>query len=217
MMGTPPFLVFLLAGIALISYRALKDGLLFNRLKFNVNAVQDGEFYRLLTAGFIHVDYQHLFFNGFTLFIFGGNVLNGLGVINFILLYLISLLTGNILALYYHRKNPYYTAVGASGAIMGIVYSSILMFPEMKLALLLFPIPMPAYVFGVGYLIYTLFGMKSQNDGIGHTAHFGGAIGGILCTLIFDPFVFEKSFYTLLLMITVTVIAGFFLFKRKSY
>lgn len=217
MMGTPPFLVFLLAGIALISYRALKDGLLFNRLKFNVNAVQDGEFYRLLTAGFIHVDYQHLFFNCFTLFIFGGNVLNGLGVINFILLYLISLLTGNILALYYHRKNPYYTAVGASGAIMGIVYSSILMFPEMKLALLLFPIPMPAYVFGVGYLIYTLFGMKSQNDGIGHTAHFGGAIGGILCTLIFDPFVFEKSFYTLLLMITVTVIAGFFLFKRKSY
>lgn len=216
-MGTPPFLVFLLAGIGLISYRALKDGLLFNRLKFNVNAVQDGEFYRLLTAGFIHVDYQHLFFNCFTLFIFGGNVLNGLGVINFILLYLISLLTGNILALYYHRKNPYYTAVGASGAIMGIVYSSILMFPEMKLALLLFPIPMPAYVFGVGYLIYTLFGMKSQNDGIGHTAHFGGAIGGILCTLIFDPFVFEKSFYTLLLMITVTVIAGFFLFKRKSY
>jgi membrane associated rhomboid family serine protease len=181
-----------------------------------VSAVENGEYYRLLTAGFIHVDYNHLFFNGFTLFIFGGNVLYGLGTLNFILLYLISLLMGNGLAYYYHKKNPYYTAVGSSGAIMGIVYSSILMFPEMELAFIFFPVPMPAYVFGVGYLIYTLFGIKSQNDGIGHTAHFGGAIGGIICTLVFDPFVFEKSFYTLVLMVVITLIAGYFLFRQSN-
>ncbi len=86
----------------------------------------------------------------------------------------------------------------------------------MKLDFIFFPVPMPAYVFGVGYLIYTLFGIKSQNDGIGHTAHFGGAIGGVLCTLIFDPLVFEKSFYTLLLMIGVTVIAGFSLLIESA-
>ena len=216
MIGTPPFILMLLAGIALISYRAIKDPLLFNRLKFNVSAVENGEYYRLLTAGFIHVDYNHLFFNGFTLFIFGGNALYGLGTINFILLYLISLLMGNGLAYYYHKKNPYYTAVGASGAIMGIVYSSILMFPEMELAFIFFPVPMPAYVFGVGYLIYTLFGIKSQNDGIGHTAHFGGAIGGIICTLVFDPYVFEKSFYTLVLMMGITLVAGYFLFRKSN-
>lgn len=216
MVGTAPFILVLLAAIALISYRAIKDPLLFNRLKFNVSAVENGEYYRLLTAGFIHVDYNHLFFNGFTLFIFGGNVLYGLGTLNFILLYLISLLMGNGLAYYYHKKNPYYTAVGASGAIMGIVYSSILMFPEMELAFIFFPVPMPAYVFGVGYLIYTLFGIKSQNDGIGHTAHFGGAIGGIICTLVFDPFVFEKSFYTLVLMVIITLIAGYFLFRQSN-
>jgi len=139
-----------------------------------------------------------------------------LGAINFILLYTISLLMGNGLAYYYHKRNPYYTAVGASGAIMGIVYSSILMYPEMKLAIIFFPIPFPAYIFGVGYLIYTLFGIKSQNDGIGHTAHFGGAIGGIVCTLVFDPFVFEKSFYTLLLIVGVTLIAGWFLFQQAN-
>jgi membrane associated rhomboid family serine protease len=216
MVGTAPFILVFLAAIALISYRAIKDPLLFNRLKFNVSAVENGEYYRLLTAGFIHVDYNHLFFNGFTLFIFGGNVLYGLGTLNFILLYLISLLMGNGLAYYYHKKNPYYTAVGASGAIMGIVYSSILMFPEMELAFIFFPVPMPAYVFGVGYLIYTLFGIKSQNDGIGHTAHFGGAIGGIICTLVFDPFVFEKSFYTLVLMVVITLIAGYFLFRQSN-
>ncbi len=216
MIGTPPFILMLLAGIALISYRAIKDPLLFNRLKFNVSAVENGEYYRLLTAGFIHVDYNHLFFNGFTLFIFGGNTLYGLGTVNFILLYLISLLLGNGLAYYYHKKNPYYTAVGASGAIMGIVYSSILMFPEMELAFIFFPVLMPAYVFGVGYLIYTLFGIKSQNDGIGHTAHFGGAIGGIICTLVFDPFVLEKSFYTLVLMVGITLVAGYFLFRQSN-
>lgn len=217
MYGTPPLILILLAIIVLISYRAFKDPLLFNQLKFNVGAVQLGEYYRLLTAGFIHVDYNHLFFNGFTLFIFGGNALYGLGTVNFILLYMVSLLMGNGLAYYYHHKsNPYYTAVGASGAIMGIVYSSILMFPEMKLAIIFFPIPFPAYVFGVGYLIYTLFGIKSQNDGIGHTAHFGGAIGGIICTLVFDPFVLEKSFYTLLLMVGITLVAGWFLFQRSD-
>ena len=213
---TPPLIVILLAAIVFTSYRALKNPLLFNRLKFNVNAVQNGEYYRLLTAGFIHVDYNHLFFNGFTLFIFGGNALYGLGSVNFIILYLISLLLGNGLAYYYHKSNPYYTAVGASGAIMGIVYSSILMFPDMQLAIIFFPIPFPAYIFGVGYLIYTLFGIKSQNDGIGHTAHFGGAIGGIICTLVFDPFVFEKSFNTLVLIIGVTLVAGWYLFQKNS-
>ena len=216
MYGTPPLILILLAIIVLISYRAFKDPLLFNQLKFNVRAVKLGEYYRLLTAGFIHVDYNHLFFNGFTLFIFGGNALYGLGTVNFILLYMVSLLMGNGLAYYYHKSNPYYTAVGASGAIMGIVYSSILMFPEMKLAIIFFPIPFPAYVFGVGYLIYTLFGIKSQNDSIGHTAHFGGAIGGIICTLVFDPFVLEKSFYTLLLMVGITLVAGWFLFQRSD-
>lgn len=101
---------------------------------------------------------------------------------------------------------------------MGVVYSCILMFPDMKLAFIFFPIPMPAYVFGVGYLIYTLFGMRAQHDSIGHTAHFGGALGGgILCTLVFDPFVFQKSLLTLVLLVVVTLVAGFFFFRKRGY
>ena len=75
---------------------------------------------------------------------------------------------------------------------------------------------MPAYIFGVGYLIYTLFGIRSQRDGIGHTAHFGGAIGGIMC-LVFDPFVFQKSLLTLGLLVIVTLVAGFILFRNKGF
>jgi membrane associated rhomboid family serine protease len=216
MFGISPLILLLLLFIVSLSYKAFNDTVLFNRFKFNIRAVQNGEYYRILTAGFIHVDQNHLLFNGLTLYFFGDNALLGLGTINFIMLYVVSLLMGNLFALFYHRNNPYYSAVGASGAIMGVVYSSILMFPEMKLAFIFFPVPLPAYIFGIGYLVYTLFGMKSQNDRIGHTAHFGGAVGGVLCTLLYDPMVFEKSFMTLVLMLLVTVVAGVAFFRKND-
>ena len=216
MFGISPQILLLLLFIVSLSYKAFNDSVLFNRLKFNVSAVQNGEYYRILTAGFIHVDQNHLLFNGLTLYFFGDNALYGLGTLHFILLYVVSLLMGNLFALFYHRNNPYYSAVGASGAIMGVVYSSILMFPEMKLAFIFLPIPLPAYVFGIGYLVYTLFGMKSQSDQIGHTAHFGGAVGGIFCTLLYDPTVIEKSFITLVLMLVVSIVAGLFFFRKND-
>lgn len=216
MIGISPLLLFLLIILIGISYRAFNDEILFNQLKFNIRAIQNGEYYRLFTAGFIHVDFNHLLFNGFTLYVFGDNTLFGLGVVNFFLLYLISLFAGNLFALYYHRDNPYYSAVGASGAIIGVVYSCILMFPEMKLALIFFPVPFPAYVFGIGYLIYTVFGIQSQRDNIGHTAHFGGALGGIVATLFFRPEVMDRSFYTLLIMVTITLIAAIYFLRKKA-
>ena len=157
----------------------------------------------------------HLGFNMFALYLFGGQALAGLGVLNFLILYFSCLIAGNLFALYFHRDNSYYSAVGASGAIMGILYATILMYPEMKLALFIFPVPLPGYVFGIGYLVYTLFGMKKQQDNIGHTAHFGGAIGGILTTLILAPSVIETSFTTLVLLLVVTVVTGFILFKKN--
>lgn len=208
-----PVLLFLLLLLVLVSYRAFNNQLLFERLKFNVGAVQRGEYYRLFTAAFIHVDFNHLLLNGFTLYVFGENALYGLGVLNFFVVYLIGLFAGNLFALYYHRKTPYYSAVGASGAIMGVVYSTILMFPDMQLALIFLPIPFPAYLFGLGYLAYTLFGMQAQNDGIGHTAHFGGAFGGILATIILVPQVLTHSFWTFVLMVAITL--GFFFWRSK--
>lgn len=213
MTTTSPVILILMAVIALCSFRAFNDRALFDRLKFNVRSVRDGEYYRLLTAGFIHVDFNHLLFNGFTLYVFGDNALYGLGLFPFLILYFVSLLAGNLFAYAYHSQVPYYSAVGASGAIMGVVYASILMFPDMKLALIFLPIPFPAYVFGIGYLVYTLFGMKSNNDNIGHTAHLGGAIGGIATIVFFLPSVLQTSLITLVLMVVITL--GFFFVKRN--
>ena len=215
MTGIPSILLILIASTVAVSIRGFKQYAFFQQFKFQVLEIFNGQRYRLFSAGFLHVDYNHLFLNMFTLYVFGGNAVAGLGNLNFILLYFSSLLFGNLFALYFHRSSPYYAAVGASGAVMGVVYISILMFPDMKLMLILFPVPMPAYVFGVGYLVYTLFGMKRQGDNIGHTAHFGGAISGMVLTLVFHPFLIQKSFFTLGIMTLATAIVGILLFKRK--
>lgn len=215
MPSIPIVLLLLIVCTVAVSLRAFKNPLFFQQFKFQVLEILSGQRYRLLSAGFLHVDNNHLFLNMFTLYIFGGNAIAGLGNFNFVILYLCSLLFGNLFALYFHRNTPYYSAVGASGAVMGVVYSSILMFPGMKLMLILFPVPMPAYVFGVGYLVYTLFGMKLQRDNIGHTAHFSGAISGMIITLAMQPNLVEKSFFTLGIITLATAIVGIFLFRKK--
>lgn len=213
MIGIPPVILGLLLITFFLSAKGFNDPVFFNRLKFNVGAVENGEYYRLFTAGFIHLDYNHLLFNSLTLYFFGDHLVHGLGVVYTMVLYPTSLLIGNLSAFLFHRKNPYYSAVGASGAIMGVLYSSILQFPSMRLGFFFFPLPIPAYLFGIGYLIYTLFGMKRQQDGIGHTAHLGGAIGGVLCTLFFDPSVIEQSGSTLILMTAITGLAALLFFR----
>ena len=168
----------------------------------------------MITSGFLHVDYNHLIINMLTLYFFADYVVFGVGWFNFLIIYLLSLLIGNYLSYKFHKNQKDYTAVGASGAVSGIVYSSILIFPEMKLVFIFFPIPMPGYVFAVGYLIYTIYAMKKQNDNVGHTAHFGGSIAGIMATLLIAPELFLKSALTLIILISTIPIFAYFIFKK---
>ena len=98
---------------------------------------------------------------------------------------------GSLLSLYFHKHEYHYSAVGASGAVMGIVYSAIVLNPGMSLYLFFVPIPIPAYLFGIGYLLYSIYGMKNQMGNIGHDAHFGGAVGGYVITLLLAPWLFS--------------------------
>ena len=90
--------------------------------------------------------------------------------------------------------------MGASGAVTGIVYSSIILFPEMKLIMLFLPIPLPAYVFGICYLLYSIYGMNKNLGNIGHTAHFGGAIAGLLVTILIKPQIIDENLWVIILM-----------------
>ena len=185
---------------ALISFKGFKDQYFFNKYKFEISSILRGDKIRMFSSGFLHVDKNHLFLNLFTLFIFSGQVIAQVGSLNYLIIYIISLYVGNYFTLQFHNKEPYYSAVGASGAVTGIVYSSIILFPEMKLIMLFFPIPLPAYVFGICYLLYSIYGMNKNLGNIGHTAHFGGAIAGLLVTILIKPQIIDENLWVIILM-----------------
>lgn len=170
----------------LLSYKGFNDYNFFQRYKFNIADIKRGEKIRLISSGFLHVDSMHLIVNMLTLYFFADVVINWVGTLNFCLIYMGSLLLGNLFSLYFHKNDPSYTAVGASGAVMGILYAAILLQPNMMLGLF-FIVPIPAYIFGIGYLLYSIYGMKKRLGNIGHDAHFGGAMGGYFITLILLP------------------------------
>ena len=177
----------IIAANILVSIRGFNDRGFFERYKFSIGGIQAGQKERTVTSGFLHVDFSHLLFNMFTLFFFADVVITWFGPTKFVIIYFISLLAGSLLALFFHKDEPYYSAVGASGAVTGILYAAILLQPDMRLGIMFIPIPLPAYVLGIAYLFYSIYGMKSRMGNIGHSAHFGGAIGGYACTLLFKP------------------------------
>lgn len=190
----------------LVSLKGFSDEYFFRKYEFHLSSIRTGQQYRLLSSGFLHVDWTHLAFNMITLYFFAPVVTNFIGDTSFLIIYFISLIAGSLFALYYHKNEPHYRAVGASGAVSGIIYSAILLQPNMMLYIF-FAIPIPAYIFGIGYLIYSIYGMKNRVGNIGHSAHFGGAIGGFLATLIFRPtLIFEHTLMVVLLIIPIIVL-----------
>lgn len=185
-------LVLIIANV-LFSMKGFKDASFFNKYKFQVSSILSGEKIRVITAGFLHVDWMHLGLNMYALYLFGDIVAYIFGMPNFLIIYFGSLLAGGIYSLKYHKNEPYYIAVGASGAVSGIVYSSLLLYPAMELYLFFIPIPIPGYIFGIGYLIYSIYGMKKQLGNVGHSAHLGGAIGGFALTLLLNPTLFATQ------------------------
>jgi membrane associated rhomboid family serine protease len=177
----------IIAANVLVSLKGFNDTSFFERYKFSIGAIKAGQKERMVTSGFLHVDISHLLFNMLTLYFFAGVVINWFGPVQFFIIYAVSLLAGSLLALSFHKDEPYYSAVGASGAVTGILYAAILLQPTMQLGIMFIPIPVPAYVVGIGYLLYSIYGMKKRLGNIGHTAHFGGAIGGYACTLLLMP------------------------------
>lgn len=197
----------------LLSLKGFKDTSFFNQYKFNVGDVKRGEKIRILSAGFLHVDLTHLLVNMLTLYFFADVIIYQMGNLQFAAIYLGSLILGNLFSLYFHKDEPHYTAVGASGAVMGVLYAAILLNPDMMLGLY-FIIPIPAYVFGIGYLLYSIYGMKKHIGNIGHDAHFGGAMGGYFITLILEPWVLERHLLMTVLL-AVPLVVLFIVYKSN--
>lgn len=201
-------LIVIIGITVLFSFKGFNDPSFFRKFEFHIGSIRSGEQIRMVTSGLLHADMGHLFFNMFTLYMFAPVVINNFSNASFFLIYLGSLVFGSLLTLLMHKNDYSYRAIGASGAVTGIIYSAILLQPDMMLGLF-YVIPVPAYLFGIGYLLYSIYGMKAKNDNIGHTAHFGGAIGGYLITLAKEPSLFLNStFMVVLLAIPIVLLFG---------
>jgi membrane associated rhomboid family serine protease len=200
-------LIVIIAVTILFSFKGFNDLAFFRKFEFHIGSIRAGEQIRMISSGFLHGDMGHLFFNMFTLYMFAPVVINYFGSASFFLIYMASLVFGSLLTLLMHKNEYSYRAIGASGAVIGILYSAILINPSMDLYLFFIPIPIPAYLFGIGYLLYSIYGMKAKNDNIGHTAHFGGAIGGYLITLLKEPaMIVDNTFMVVLLAIPIIIL-----------
>ncbi len=208
--------ILIIAVNIIVSLIGFKDDSFFNKYRFEIRKLRQGEYFRLIGAGFLHVNTTHLLFNMMTFYFFVEFVFLALGAIEFCLLYVGSLITGNLFAYVFHYNQPNYCAVGASGAVTGVLFSALLLYPGIELLLFFIPIPIPGYLFGIGYMIYTLYGMKNQNDNIGHTAHFGGAIGGILATIFFNYQVIYTSQLMLGILSITTILVSLLLYFNKD-
>ena len=200
-------LIAIIAVTILFSLKGLNDVAFFRKFEFHIGSIRAGDHIRMITSGFLHADMGHLFFNMFTLYMFAPVVINYFGSASFFLIYMASLVFGSLLTLLMHKNDYSYRAIGASGAVMGVLYSAILIDPSMNLYLFFIPIPIPAYLFGIGYLLYSIYGMKAKNDNIGHTAHFGGAVGGYLITLLKEPaMLVDNTLMVVLLAIPIIIL-----------
>ena len=200
-------LIAIIAITILFSLKGLNDVAFFRKFEFHIGSIRAGDHIRMITSGFLHADMGHLFFNMFTLYMFAPVVVNYFGSASFFLIYMASLVFGSLLTLLMHKNDYSYRAIGASGAVMGVLYSAILIDPSMNLYLFFIPIPIPAYLFGIGYLLYSIYGMKAKNDNIGHTAHFGGAVGGYLITLSKEPtMLVDNTLMVVLLAIPIIIL-----------
>ena len=205
----PALFLIILIGITIIfSFKGFEDSYFFSKYQFHIGSIKKGEHIRMITSGFLHADIAHLAFNMLSLYFFAPVVYGELGNYSFLLIYFASLIFGSMLTLYLHKNDFYYSAIGASGAVTGIIYSAILLDPNLQIFLFFIPIPIPAYLFGIGYLLYSIYGMKAKNDNIGHTAHFGGAIGGYLFTiLVHHQILLENTFMVVALTIPIVIMA----------
>lgn len=198
----PLFTHILIATIAITSIYAFNHYSFYKKYAFNIGAIKnDKEYYRIITSAFIHVDYTHLIFNMVSLYSFAEFMEVAYSSRVILLSFFFSAIGGGVFSLAKNWKNNHYSAVGASGGVCGIIYSSIFLMEGGSIYIMFIPIPIPDYVYAVLFILVSYYLMKKGKDNIGHDAHIGGAFTGIIYAISVIPWIFMQEIQLILAML----------------
>jgi membrane associated rhomboid family serine protease len=168
------------------------------------NILAGKEYYRLITSGFLHSGWNHLLWNMVSLYLFGELLEWSLGRTDFLLIYFGSIIGGNLLSLYVHRHHDY-RAYGASGGVCGIIFAYLLLFPGASITVYL-AVPIPGWLYAIGFILGSFVAMKRAKDNVGHDAHLGGAIVGLLIAAALRPEAARHNWKIFLLVFVPAVV-----------
>jgi membrane associated rhomboid family serine protease len=214
--GTITFLLVLANFI--VSYNGFNNRRFYSRMVFQVEKILVYKDYkRLITSGFLHVSWVHLLFNMFTLYAFGGSLERSLGPLQYLLLYFASLLGGSLLSLFIHRNHAGYRSVGASGAIAGVIFGAIALEPGIEISFFMIPLPIPAWLFGLAYMLISIYGVRSKKDNVGHDAHLGGALIGMFVAILIRPSVLVENYIPILIIAIPALVFLYMIITRPHF
>lgn len=194
----------IIAFTVLISFTAFNNHDLFLKMKhWPYQEARHKEFYRWLTSGFLHADPMHLIFNMLTLYFFGvsqgrhegvedwfAGMFPGFGMTLYLVFYFGAVVAASSATFYKYKDSPSFASIGASGAVSAVLFASILISPTNSIMLMILPVPIPGYLFGLLYLWYSSYAARRGGDNIDHTAHFFGAVFGFCFPLVLRPELF---------------------------
>ncbi|SDL60211.1 rhomboid family intramembrane serine protease [Chryseobacterium taihuense] len=212
-------IILIIAITAIVTFMVPNGSINFEKYKFNVGAIMyRKEYIRLLSSGFLHADFMHLLFNMMTLYFFGPVILQGFGNLGFLLIYFGAILLGNIFSLFIYQKQSWYSAIGASGGVSGILFAAIALAPQIGIYFFFIPIPIPGFIFGLLYFSYSVYMMLNprMNDNIGHAAHLGGAFFGLVYAIIIQPeSAIQNSLFTGIMSLPLIYLAYEIFIKKR--
>ncbi len=199
-------IIVLIVITGIVSFMAFSNRELFDKLKFNAwHIKRDNEWYRFISYALLHADWGHLLINMFVLWSFSNVVMTfferdfgPIANLYFLLLYIGGIAFSTLYDYARQLNNIYYNAVGASGAVAAVVFSSIILYPVGSISFIFLPIGIPSWLFGILYLVYSVYMGKRNVDNIGHNAHFWGAVYGIVFTVVINPDYLKSFFWYLL-------------------
>lgn len=198
-----------------VSWKGFNDRNFYERYEFSIEKIKIyKQYYRLITSGFLHVNWMHLIFNMIALYFFSGAVEFFFGPLQFLLIYFASMVGGDLLSLFIHRYDNGYSSVGASGAVCGVIFASIAVFPGMKIGFFFIPVGIPAWVYGLAYVAYSIYGIRSRRDNVGHESHLAGALIGMLLAVAMFPAALTENYLTILAIALPCIIFIYIILTR---